>query len=214
LVDKFYNVFIIGQNSTDFQEGARLDNARTDRRVVRTRQALTSAFLEELATSGYKRLNVDAVAARANIGRSTFYLHFSGKSQILEVSLAAHFTVLADAVLAYAPPDELDKVIAHFSGNRKLASEVFSGMARAVLMRSLSSLIAERLQVHWPKPRSSSAYLPVELAAMQIADAQLVIIEQWLRRFVSCGSVTIAAALRATTLAMSEALLRCACNKL
>jgi AcrR family transcriptional regulator len=191
---------------------------KTDRRVVRTRQALTRAFLEELAVSGYDRLNVDAVAARANIGRSTFYLHFSGKSEILEVSLAVHFAVLADAVLADAvladaPADELGKVITHFSGNRKLASELFSGVARIVLMRSLAQLIAERLQVEWPKPKSSAAHLPIELAATQIADAQLVLIEQWLRRFGGCGPVMIAAALRATTLAMSEALIGCATNK-
>jgi AcrR family transcriptional regulator len=187
--------------------------AKNDRRVFRTRQALTAAFFEELAASGYDNLSVEAVAARANIGRSTFYLHYSGKAEILECSLTSHFSVLADAVLANASTNALNDIIAHFADNRKLAGEIFGGHARQVLMRLLAVLIAARLRSNWPTPDAIATYLPLELAATQIADAQLAMIEQWLRRHSACPPATIARALSATSLAMSEALHRCADEK-
>lgn len=187
-----------------------MEQEKRDRRVGRTRQALTAAFFEELAISGYDNVNVEAVTARANIGRSTFYLHYSSKAEILECSLASHFAVLADAVLPNESVDALNNTIAHFAGNRRLASEIFGGHARQILIRSLAVLIAARLRSNWPKPGGGTTYLPLELAATQIADAQLVLIEQWLRKHSACSPATIALALGATSHAMAEALIRCA----
>jgi len=183
-----------------------------DRRVVRTRQALTAAFSEALLASGYDRLNVEAIAARANIGRSTFYLHFSGKAEILTKSLATHFAVLADAVVVEGDMETLRKVIEHFGGNRELAKQIFCSAARQVLSRSLAALMAERLRPIWPKKRTDASYLPLGLAAWQIAEAQLATIEQWLGGNFRCSPAIISLALRRSSQAMSLALLSCAKN--
>jgi len=54
-----------------------------DRRVQRTRQALRNAITELLLVRGWDRISVQHLCARANIGRSTFYMHFADKEALL-----------------------------------------------------------------------------------------------------------------------------------
>ena len=47
-----------------------------DRRSLRTRTALRDALLGLIAERGWDEIAVQDLCERANIGRSTFYLHF------------------------------------------------------------------------------------------------------------------------------------------
>jgi AcrR family transcriptional regulator len=58
-----------------------------DRRVQRTRIALRDALLKLMAQSGWDNVNVQDICDYANVGRSTFYIHFQSKEQLLTFSL-------------------------------------------------------------------------------------------------------------------------------
>lgn len=58
-----------------------------DRRTLRTRRALRDALLTLLPEKSWDELSVQDICARADIGRSTFYLHFSSKEELLSGSL-------------------------------------------------------------------------------------------------------------------------------
>jgi AcrR family transcriptional regulator len=58
-----------------------------DRRTLRTRRALRDALLSLLVEKGWDDLSVQDICDRADIGRSTFYLHFSSKEELLKGSL-------------------------------------------------------------------------------------------------------------------------------
>jgi AcrR family transcriptional regulator len=53
-----------------------------DRRVARTRHALQQAFLSLILSKGYEATTIDEICAVANVGRSTFYAHFTGKDDL------------------------------------------------------------------------------------------------------------------------------------
>lgn len=55
----------------------------TDRRVQRTHRALRDALISLLLDRGWDDINIQILCERANIGRSTFYLHFQNKEQLL-----------------------------------------------------------------------------------------------------------------------------------
>jgi AcrR family transcriptional regulator len=55
----------------------------TDRRSQRTRQQLTQALAELMHTKRYNAISVREITERANIGRSTFYAHFTDKDDLL-----------------------------------------------------------------------------------------------------------------------------------
>jgi TetR/AcrR family transcriptional regulator, regulator of autoinduction and epiphytic fitness len=55
-----------------------------DPRVERSRRVILEAVLDELGTVGYGALTIEAVAARAGVGKATIYRHWSGKLALVE----------------------------------------------------------------------------------------------------------------------------------
>jgi AcrR family transcriptional regulator len=66
-----------------------------DPRVERSRRVILEAVLEELGAVGYGALTIEAVAARAGVGKSTIYRHWPGKLALVEDA----FRTLKAAVL-------------------------------------------------------------------------------------------------------------------
>src|ERR1700741_4465276 len=55
-----------------------------DPRIERSRRVILEAVLEELGAGGYGALTIEGVAARAGVGKSTIYRHWSGKLALVE----------------------------------------------------------------------------------------------------------------------------------
>ena len=60
---------------------------KIDRRVVRTRTALADALVALIRRKDYDRITVEDILAEANVGRATFYAHFTSKDDLLRRSL-------------------------------------------------------------------------------------------------------------------------------
>jgi AcrR family transcriptional regulator len=58
--------------------------AEQDPRVERSRRVILEAVLDELGQVGYGPLTIEAVAARAGVGKSTIYRHWPGKLALVE----------------------------------------------------------------------------------------------------------------------------------
>lgn len=175
-----------------------------ERRADRTRAAILRAFANLLFRVGFENVSVQGIVAEAHIARSTFYEHFSSKEDVLRASMAQFLTVLAPCVSSNSQPGGLFKVLDHFWENRRLTDAIFSGAARKVIALSLSELIETQL-------RESSAgelLLPNRLAAIHIAEAQLALIEGWLRGRAFAGVDDVAAALHRTSWVSAMALSR------
>ncbi|WP_192385709.1 TetR/AcrR family transcriptional regulator [Mesorhizobium silamurunense] len=54
-----------------------------DRRAARTRKALHQALMTLMLRKGYEALSVQDIVDEADIGRSTFYAHYTGKEDLL-----------------------------------------------------------------------------------------------------------------------------------
>lgn len=54
-----------------------------DRRVQRTRRSLRDALISLLVERGWDDINIQELCERADVGRSTFYMHFQNKDQLL-----------------------------------------------------------------------------------------------------------------------------------
>jgi AcrR family transcriptional regulator len=53
-----------------------------DRRVARTRGLLQQAHISLILKKGYDAVTVDDICNAANVGRSTFYAHYTGKDDL------------------------------------------------------------------------------------------------------------------------------------
>lgn len=65
-------------------------HAGMDRRVVRTRRTLQHALLTLMLKKGYDAITVEEICAEANVGRSTFYAHFTSKDELKRGGLDEH----------------------------------------------------------------------------------------------------------------------------
>lgn len=60
---------------------------KTNRRVQRTRRRLREALIALVLERGWERTTVQDVCDRADVGCSTFYLHFQSKEKLLTQAL-------------------------------------------------------------------------------------------------------------------------------
>lgn len=82
-----------------------MDN-RFDRRKKRTRLTLMQAAAELLIEKGYDAITVQQITDRADVGRATFYMHFTDKEDIVWQMLYEHSqlaTKLTDEALINEP---------------------------------------------------------------------------------------------------------------
>ncbi|MDY8023702.1 TetR/AcrR family transcriptional regulator [Paenibacillus polymyxa] len=69
---------------------------KIDRRILKTRQAIQSTFLQMLVKEGFDEITVRNITEKANIGRKTFYLHYMDKYDLLDRIVDDHITQLRE----------------------------------------------------------------------------------------------------------------------
>jgi AcrR family transcriptional regulator len=159
-----------------------------DRRTARTRRAIVGAFVALVTERRYETIRVADIIDEADVGRSTFYEHFRSKDDLLGQSMEGLLRIIADAALPGADEASLTAAVAHFWHNRRLARAVLAPPLGASVRRQLESLIEERLG---GEPELARA------RAVQIAAAQLGLLEAWTRGELSASEALIAERLRA-----------------
>lgn len=149
------------------------ESVAIDRRVARTLKALQKAFISLPFERGYRSISVADIAARADVGRSTFYDHFRSKDEILLKSMEWMLAILADAARPDCSHAPLKGLLSHFWGNRRLARVVLSPPVEPKLRRALVAAVEQQLTATQPDPTAR------RIAAVRIAAAQLGLLEAW-----------------------------------
>lgn len=172
-----------------------------DRRTQRTRTALMAAFVELILSRGYERVRIGAIAARANVGRSTFYLHYSSKAALLKESFKQPCRGLAACVGADATPRIVIPLLEHFRDQRGTNRVFFEYPIRPVWVTALAASIEPTL-ARTSRAGRVHALIPRSLLALMLAEMQIALITHWLTDAISVKPDVIAKALVASTRAM------------
>lgn len=148
-----------------------------DRRTQRTRRALRDALLSLLVEKSWDELTVQDICARADVGRSTFYLHFTGKEELLDGSLDDLRGALNASVDVKAQPAQplafVRGLLDHLYEQRRLCRSIFGRRsAQTVHVRfrqMIAKLVAEQLAALAPaswKREATVHYLTGALVEM------------------------------------------------
>jgi AcrR family transcriptional regulator len=112
---------------------------KTDRRIQRTRQMLRDALMELVVEKGYETISIQDITDRANVARTTFYLHFKDKEDLLLQSLKDEFSGLLDnvpkRVLKTSKGEEIELLDPAYSGDFEYLAQ-YADFFRAMFGKS------------------------------------------------------------------------------
>lgn len=166
-----------------------------DRRVQRTRQALRDALLSLLPERGWDDLSVQDICERADIGRSTFYVHYPNKEELLAGGLDDLRSVLSEQAKSTGDGNTAGALafvwglIEHVRDQRKLFRAIFgrrSGHVVQMRFREMvTKLVAENLSQLAPAGWQRDA------ATRYIAGALVELLAWWVDAKNPCSAESI-----------------------
>ena len=161
-------------------EAARRMHPGMDRRTLRTRQALHQALIRLVLERGYDQITVADIADAANVGRSTFYAHFTDKDDLLR-----HGISYLSAMLK-VPPDKASGPLGfsrflteHLRDQKRLQRALMQSSAGSIIIGSLREAICDVLRRGL---RIERGKVPDEVEVQFVAGAYLAVITWWLDR--------------------------------
>ncbi len=182
--------------------GQKSANVRSSAPPAKT--AVLRAFASLIATKHYDEIRIGEIIDRADVSRSSFYEHFSGKQDLLTLSIAHPFKILADGIFS-ASPSALIPLLEHFWSNRAFARGVLQG---AVRQRTATVLVVqiERQLKQYETASLEKFRLPRRLLAWQLTETTLGLITAWLTGEARCSTSEMAHALSRSVHAVVEAM--------
>ncbi len=160
-------------------------NDKDDRRSKRTRQSLGDALIELMLEKHFEEITVQDILDRANVGRSTFYAHYTDKeslliSQIEQVirDMEAYATEADSTHPGLLPSLELFR---HVKEQRRFMQAFVWGRGAELLTNDfqgkMTTLIAQKLRALTPAAYEPSVPLPV--VAKFVASTFLLLLRWW-----------------------------------
>jgi AcrR family transcriptional regulator len=162
--------------------GVSLEN--TDRRIRKTREALSNALVGLILEKGYDAITIKDITDRADVAHATFYRHFGDKDELLrhklqelvgEIETLTREPLLADS--------ESYLIFKHAEENSSLYRILLSSNGTLQVRKWLK----ERMAVNTLKNckelfASQNTLIPPQVAAQHIAGSLLMLIEWWLEQ--------------------------------
>lgn len=160
-----------------------------DRRVARTRKMLHQALLSLIIERGYNAITVEDICERANIGRSTFYAHFTSKDDLKRNHLKRLRQTLIDkqqSVLDSGPgsarllafsPMMFEHACGHVDHYRALIGSGDGAIALNTIRQTLCDLVRHQLAKTKGK---GSKDVPSEFIVQYIVGAHMAVLTWWL----------------------------------
>jgi AcrR family transcriptional regulator len=121
-----------------------------DRRIAKTRLALRDALLSLLADRGWDELNIQEICDRANVGRSTFYIHYRSKEDLLAEGLNdlrdALRLIKPDNAAAHPPLAFMPGLLAHMVEQRQIFKTVIGRRSGHSIERRFRDMVFQLIE--------------------------------------------------------------------
>jgi AcrR family transcriptional regulator len=75
-----------------------IEGKKEDRRITRTKEALHQALSELVKEKGYSAVTIEEITTRAKMGRTTFYLHYQDKEDLVLESMEDRLSSVIDLI--------------------------------------------------------------------------------------------------------------------
>jgi AcrR family transcriptional regulator len=163
----------------------------TDRRIPRTRTALQQALLSLIPKKDYDAITVQDICDAADVGRSTFYAHFTSKDDLKRSGFEHLRKELADrqrSALA-APGDIRDRTLGfslamfeHARDHRALHRALVRGRGGGIALCRIRQIISDLVRDELTTTGGSRSpdTVPRELVVQHVVGAFMAVLIWWL----------------------------------
>jgi AcrR family transcriptional regulator len=164
---------------------------KPDRRVQRTRALLQQALVALIQERGYAAITVQDITERADVGRTTFYLHYTSKEDLfmhchVAIISAFHGELHAPhsrtALLAPDAPPGMLVAYRHLAESRALLAPIFQGQESALIVRRIRDRSAAELEASLRAAFGAERSVPLDIMSNMLAGAQLALLQWWLEQ--------------------------------
>ena len=167
--------------------------AKLHRQVQRTRDLLQKALIELIGERGYDAITIQDIVDRANVGRTTFYLHYQSKDDLFT---SCHETIVSEfhfgplyplsrkELLSPEAPPGMISAYRHLEDARTLLYPIFQGKdSLMILRRILRDWSAQEIEASLRAAFAETAStIPVDVLANYLAGAQIALVQWWLEK--------------------------------
>ncbi|MCC6612494.1 MAG: TetR/AcrR family transcriptional regulator C-terminal domain-containing protein [Anaerolineae bacterium] len=162
-----------------------MKTAKQDRRSQRTRQLLGSALVELMLEQRFDTITVQDILERANVGRSTFYEHYTDKedllmSEIFRVlhALQAHSTTPEAEAEGLIPSLEFFR---HIREQQRLLHTFLIGRGAEYLTHEMEAQLSKLAEHNLLALAGgqANAQMPIPLTARFVARTFLMLAQWW-----------------------------------
>ncbi|MBI4943210.1 MAG: TetR/AcrR family transcriptional regulator [Actinobacteria bacterium] len=158
-----------------------MPDVAADRRVRRTRAAIQRALLALMAEKGYEAVTATDIIERADIGRSTFYTHFTDKQHVLYDSLDDLGDFLRDqrrpghdGVLGFGLA-----LFEHVDEQRDLVRVLLGRRGGRVVQDRVAHLLAELVREDLAALDGPAPDVPLDLVVTGVVGTYLALLRTW-----------------------------------
>jgi AcrR family transcriptional regulator len=179
------------QNHRFDRERGRETKRSIDRRVARTRTTLHHALISLILEKGYDAITIEQICEAANIGRSTFYAHYTSKDDLhrrgienLRKVLAEQRTGdLAGAGVAEGCSLSFSRTFfEHAQGRTDLFRALAGSRGGALALATIRQIISDAVRDEFSATagRNSTDAMPRELIVQYLVGAFMAVLTWWL----------------------------------
>src|SRR5215216_7163085 len=165
---------------------------KVDRRTKRTRELLQKALIELISERGYDALTIQEIVDRANLGRTTFYLHYNSKDELF---MSCHEAIISkfhmglfhplsrEELLSPQAPMEMTSAYQHLEEERAFLYPIFQGKDSQFILRQIRARSAREIEANlravFVEADSSISF---EMLANYLVGAQIALMQWWLEK--------------------------------
>ena len=130
---------------------------QTDRRVQRTRERLQKALIELISERGSDAITIQDIVDRANVGRTTFYLHYRSKDDLFmscheaivsEFRIGPLHPLSREELLSPEAPPGMTSAYRHLEDARALLYPIFQGKDSLLILRRIRDWSAQEIEAN------------------------------------------------------------------
>lgn len=168
-----------------------MSKGAVDRRIGKTRAGLQHALIALILEKGYDAITVDEICARANVGRSTFYLHYASKDALKRSGLdhlRQELAVRQQRVLA--GEGEIDRLgfglalFEHARDHIDLYRALVGGKGGTIAIMEIREMLAGfiRKEIMAESTGRTDRAVPPDLVVEYLVGAYVSVLTWWLDR--------------------------------